>query len=185
MSRNIKILKKAQTGDRKAQMKVYDTYYKSVYNSCYRILLNKEDAEDICHDTFIQVFDNKFFLPDNINSTAWLRRMGINKSIDLLRRQKKIELIGNADDELRFFADNEDYSSFDPKLIYDNIKKLPKQYQLIINLYLIEGYDHKEISEILNISSSTSRSQLSRAKQKLKATLISNKYPTRIFRNIK
>lgn len=170
---NIDILKKAQAGKQKAQMEVYDTFYKPVFNSCYRILSNKEDAEDMTQDVFIQAFDKKTLIPENTNSEAWLRRVGINKSIDYLRRQQKIEITDNSEAEILEDENTDDiYSQFDSRKLYNCINQLPQQFQLVLNLYLIEGYDHSEISEILNISSSTSRSQLSRAKQKLKTSLL-------------
>lgn len=167
------ILEKAQAGKRKAQMEVYDTFYKPVFNSCFRILSNKEDAEDMTQDVFVQVFDKKTLIPENINLVAWLRRVGINKSIDYLRRQQKIEITDNSDTEiLEDENTNDKYEQFDARKLYDSINQLPQQFQMVLNLYLIEGYDHSEISEILKISSSTSRSQLSRAKQKLKTSLM-------------
>ncbi len=173
MPTEIQIFKDAQSGNRKAQLEVYDTFYKTIYNSCYRILLNKEDTEDTCHDTFIHVFDKKILPSKTVKLKAWLSRIAINKSIDLLRRQKKIKFTDDIiHKEIPKIEENE-YLNINPKIIYNSIKKLPQQYQLIINLYLIEGYDHEEISKILGISKSTSRSQLSRAKQKLKTVLTS------------
>ena len=167
-----KILQQAQNGKRKAQMAIYDHYQNAVFNSCYRILNQKEDAEDICHDTFIHIFNKNINLPDQENITPWLRRIGINKSIDFLRRQQKIEISSQVDDNQIEDSTNEDILQHEIKKIYNSILQLPERYRIIVNLYLIEGYDHNEISEILNISNSTSRSQLSRAKQLLKQNLL-------------
>ena len=172
------ILVKAQKGHLKSQMSLYDQNYKAVFNSCYRVLLNKEDAEDVAHDTFISVFESSSSSKDIENTTAWLRRVGINKSLDFLRRQQKFEfnheieeLTENSSGLNGTKEDENEYSKIEPEKIYHGIHLMPKQYSLVLNLYLIEGFDHAEIAQILNISTSTSRSQLTRAKRKLKAYL--------------
>lgn len=172
------ILVKAQKGHLKSQMSLYDQNYKAVFNSCYRVLLNKEDAEDVTHDTFISVFEAKPSEQNIDNTMAWLRRIGINKSLDYLRRQEKFEFTNEIEDIIeqkeinngKNESENE-YLNLEPEKIYKGIHQMPKQYRLVLNLYLIEGFDHSEISQILNINTSTSRSQLTRAKRKLKAYL--------------
>lgn len=172
------ILVKAQKGHLKSQMSLYDQNYKAVFNSCYRVLLNKEDAEDVTHDTFISAFESSSTTKEVDNTTAWLRRVGINKSLDFLRRQQKFEyndeiedLIGNKTDFNDTIEDEYEYLEIGPEKIYHAIHLMPKQYSLVLNLFLIEGFDHSEIAQILNIKTSTSRSQLTRAKRKLKAYL--------------
>lgn len=171
-------LVKAQKGHLKSQMSLYDQNYKAVFNSCYRVLLNKEDAEDVAHDTFISVFEAKASHKTIDNTVAWLRRIGINKSLDFLRKQQKFEFKSELEDIIQqketFTETNEEdneYLKTEPEKVYQGIHQMPKQYRLVLNLYLIEGFDHSEISQILNISTSTSRSQLTRAKRKLKAYL--------------
>lgn len=171
MNNNKGILQEAQRGGRKVQMDFYQSFYKPVYNSCYRILRTKEDAEDITQDLFIQVFDKKTTIPNDINTEAWLRRVGINKSIDFLRRKQRITSTDEWQSEIKDEGSEDNYDSYDARKLYDGINKLPKQFQLVLTLYIIEGYDHSEISEILDISNSTSRSQLSRAKDKLRTLL--------------
>ncbi len=164
------LLKRAQKGDRASQMVFYQKYYKAVFNSSLRIVSNKEDAEDITHDVFIHLYQKKVLPHKEGQIEAWLRRISINKSIDFYRRKEKI-LLNDAIQEDIFEEAIEFESRYTPQTIYKAIQQLPKQYGMIVNLNLIEGYDHQEISDILNITSSASRSHLSRAKKKLKQIL--------------
>jgi RNA polymerase sigma-70 factor (ECF subfamily) len=168
------ILKKAQNGNSKAQMEFYEATYKAIFNSCIRILSNREDAEDITHDTFIHVYDKKVLIPEETNLLAWIRRVGINKSIDFLRRKHKIQITDKVNEHLNSVSEdtNEIEKSIDPKAVIEAINQLPQQYRIILSLYLIEGYDHTEISEILKINNSSSRAHYARAKVKLKSILI-------------
>ncbi len=171
--KSIPTLKQAQKGNQQSQIDFYRMYYKAVFNSAYRILWNKEDAEDIAHDVFIQIYQQKKTPDKNINMEAWLRRISINKSIDFYRKQEKINLTDCIEEYTHFEYINTEYleQRYRYDSIYKAIQSLSRQYKIIANLHLIEGYDHQEIADILNITGSASRSHLSRAKKKLKQIL--------------
>lgn len=177
------LAKRASQGDRKAQTELYELYSKGMYNVAYRIIGDIEISEDIMQEAFIDAFNK--LSQFNYESTfgSWLKRIVINKSLNYLRRKKMVlekeaeyrneyesSIMNDGQVET---AESEHWSaSFSLQDIQNACQQLAKKHSLIFNLYMIEGYDHEEISEIMGITSSTSRSQLSRAKQNLKELLL-------------
>ncbi|GAB4279850.1 MAG: RNA polymerase sigma factor [Marinilabiliales bacterium] len=160
-----------------AQFKIYKAYYKSMFNTCYRILKNKELAEDIMQEGFLSAFQNFNSFNKEYTLGAWLKKIMINKCLDELKRKKPELIITDKFediDEPEVVIDNSENINSLINKIKNAIMKLPDGYRIILSLYLIEGYDHEEIAEILNISSATSRSQYFRAKKKLKEILSKN-----------
>ena len=144
-----------------------------MYNTSHRIVNNVQDAEDIMQESFLSAFDKIDSYEGNVSFGSWLKKIAVNKSLDYLRKNK---FSYTSDDEIKNIAiDEDDIVSIDENNTLDKIKsainQLPDGYRIIVSLYLLEGYDHDEISQILGISSVTSRTQLSRAKKKLKQIL--------------
>ncbi|WP_205958071.1 RNA polymerase sigma factor [Flavivirga algicola] len=161
------LVEKSKLGDRNAQYKLYELYVDAMYNISMRMMHIKEDAEDVVQDSFIEAFNNLSSFRYESTFGSWLKRIVINKSINQLKK-KKIPVVPIENQMYHIKEDTEDVSpEIDIKNIVKGIRLLPPGYQQIINLYLIEGYDHIEISEILEISPSTSKSQYHRAKKKL------------------
>ncbi len=159
-----------KTGDQKAQFQIYKLYYKAMYNTSLRIVSDTMEAEDIMQEAFLSAFEKINTYSGTVSFGAWLKKIVINRSLDALNRQKAIFEDIDTHHELKYVPEEKDNDRDDNLKIEgvrEAIKGLPDGYRIILSLYLLEGYDHDEISEILNISSSTSRSQLSRAKQKL------------------
>jgi RNA polymerase sigma factor (sigma-70 family) len=160
-----------KTGDQKAQFQIYKLYYKAMYNTSQRIVNNTMEAEDIMQESFLSAFEKIETYSGTVSFGAWLKKIVINRSLDSLNRRKAIfEDIdahsGIKDSSGEDLAQKEEID-FRVEEVKQAIERLPDGYRVILSLYLLEGYDHDEISEILSITSSTSRSQLSRAKQKL------------------
>jgi RNA polymerase sigma-70 factor (ECF subfamily) len=161
------LIERSKLGDRKVQYKLYSLYVDAMFNVSIRIVKIKEDAEDVVQDSFIDAFKNLETFKYESTFGSWLKRIVINKSINYLK-VKRIPIVA---------MEGYDYVAQEPVEIKENqldinkikkgIQALPEGYQTIINLYLIEGYDHAEIGEILEISVSTSKSQYHRAKKKL------------------
>ncbi|HQH25269.1 MAG TPA: sigma-70 family RNA polymerase sigma factor [Bacteroidales bacterium] len=160
-----------RNGDQKAQFQIYKLYYKAMYNTSLRIVNNSMEAEDIMQESFLSAFEKIDSYSGTVSFGAWLKRIVINRSLDALGKRKAIfedieSYVGIIDESPEETSINEEIESKAEK-IKTAIKELPDGYRIILSLYILEGYDHDEISEILNISSSTSRSQLSRAKSRL------------------
>lgn len=144
-----------------------------MFNVGFRITRSEEDAEDVLQEAFISAFRNLENYRGEATFGAWLKRIVVNKALNALNK-KKHETIPE-DDEQWDVAEDESPAEYREDLTVERVKqgiqKLPDGYRTVLSLYLLEGYDHQEIGEILGISESTSKSQLNRAKSKLKDLL--------------
>ena len=168
-NRNERLIKKAVNGDSKAQFQIYELYYKAMFNTALRIVKNITEAEDIMQDAFLAAFLNIKTYKAEVSFGAWLKKIVINKALDFMKK-KKLELSELNENEKFFEVENEhdtDSGSYSIEEIKNAIMELPDGYRIVLSLYLLEGYDHDEIAEILNIKASASRSQYSRARKKL------------------
>ncbi|MGB5355768.1 MAG: RNA polymerase sigma factor [Eudoraea sp.] len=160
------LLEKSKTGDRSAQFKLYELYVDAMYNVVLRILGNREEAEDILQETFVDAFKNLKKFRYESTFGAWIKRIAINKSLNHLKTNK-IKITPIEDHEYYLAEEKEEPIEYDMRKIKIGISKLPHGFKQIFSLYLLEGYSHKEIAEILEISEATSKSQYHRAKKKL------------------
>jgi RNA polymerase sigma factor (sigma-70 family) len=165
------LIEGCKSGDQKAQFQIYKLYYKAMFNTSQRIVKDTMEAEDIMQESFLSAFEKIDTYSGTVSFGAWLKRIVINRSLDSLNRRKAIfedidTHTGIRDDSSEELSEKEE---LDVKVeeVKEAIERLPDGYRIILSLYLLEGYDHDEIAEILSINSSTSRSQLSRAKQRL------------------
>lgn len=147
-------------------------------NVAYRICNNVEQAEDLVQEAFVSAFRNLRSYKGTASFGSWLKRIVINTSLNYLRA-KKIEFEELSDEKHPVVEDvNFDEQELNVDRIRECISQLPNGYRVVLSLYLLEGYDHNEIAEILDISVSTSKSQYNRAKRKLKEILTENNYDT-------
>jgi RNA polymerase sigma factor (sigma-70 family) len=165
------LLDGCKMGDQKAQFQIYKLYYKAMYNTSLRIVNDTMEAEDIMQESFLSAFEKIDTYSGMVSFGAWLKKIVINRSLDSLNKKKAIFEDIDSHTGIRDESndDKDRYEEVDIRVeqVKEAIERLPDGYRIILSLYLLEGYDHDEISEILAINSSTSRSQLSRAKQKL------------------
>lgn len=157
-------------GDRRAQKKLYDDYANAMFNLAFRMTGNRADAEDVLQNSFVQVFRHLNRFKFECTPGSWIKRIVINNSIDCIKKRKLV--FSSLDDKLEEPADQQDsITTYDIRAVREAISSLPDGYRIVLSLYLIEGYDHSEISQILNISVATSKSQYSRARTKLKGLI--------------
>ena len=169
------IIQQCKENKYSAQLEVYNSYKNMLYSSCVRILKSREDAEDIVHDAFIKGFQKIHQVSDEVNLGAWFRRIAVNIALDKIRKEKKTvwveetkELEAQVDEVEVGFDNAEDFSI---ETIKECIHSLKDKYRVILILYLIEDYNHREISEQLELNESTVRNQYARGKSKLVALL--------------
>jgi len=161
------LVEKSKKNDRSAQYRLYELYVDAMFNIGIRMLSSKEDAEDVVQESFVHAFKNLHSFRYESTFGAWLKRIVVNRSINFLKL-KKIDIAPIEDHDYYLKEESiEQVSTTDIQKVKKGIELLPNGYKQIINLYLIDGYDHIEISEILGISNSTSKSQYHRAKKKL------------------
>jgi RNA polymerase sigma-70 factor (ECF subfamily) len=164
------IIDQCREGSQKAQFQLYKLYYKPMYSICMRIINNEADAEDVMQDAFLKAFTKIDTYKGEVSFGAWLKKIVINRSLDYLKKRKvKFEEIKEKTTQIIDYQ--METKEVNMKVIKDAIQKLPDGYRVVLSLYLIEGYDHEEISEILGISNSNSRTQFLRAKNKLREIL--------------
>lgn len=157
---------------RNAQYRLYQKYSQAMYNVCLRLMPSQAEAEDMLQVAFIDVFKKLEQYRFQSTPGAWIKRIVVNKCITELNK-RKIDL-SPLDDNYEVEETIEAQREYlQVETVKQAIHKLADGYRVILSMYLLEGYDHKEISEILNISESTSKSQYSRAKKKLKTLLLS------------
>jgi len=159
-------------GDKLAQSELYRLYYKAMFNTCYRMLDDKVEAEDVMQESFLAAFLKMSTYRGEMSFGSWLKKIVINKTIDVLRSRKirfeeLNEKIGIADEDDQDITDREWDEIRRVEKIREAVRKLPEGFRIVLSLALFEGYDHEEIAMILKITESTSRSQLARAKKKL------------------
>ncbi len=159
-------------GDRKAQTLLYKKHSPKMFGICMRYAKNNTDAEDILQEGFIKVFRYLNDYRGDGSFEGWMRRIMITTSLNFY---KKKNLLKNDIDldrlKINLSSSPEAISNMTMDELLSLIQKLPSGYRTVFNLNTIEGYTHQEISELLNISINTSKSQLSRAKSSLKSKL--------------
>src|SRR5690606_19995168 len=164
------IIDQCREGSQKAQFQLYKLYYQPMYSVCMRLMNNETDAEDVMQEAFLNAFKKIDTYKGEVSFGAWLKKIVINRSLDYLKKRKvKFEEINEKSNQ--FIGHQMETKEVNMKVIKDAIQKLPDGYRVVLSLYLIEGYDHEEISEIIGISNSNSRTQFLRAKNKLREIL--------------
>ena len=156
-------------GDRSAQFRIYKLYYKAMYNTSLRIVNDTQEAEDVMQESFLEAFRRLDTYSGEGSFGSWLKRIVVNNSLDVLRRNKEMLSLDETAIDLpeEVEESNEQEILLQVEEVKEAITKLPDEYRVVLSLFLLEGYDHEEISEILNISNNLSRTRFVRAKQKL------------------
>ncbi len=162
-------------GSKKACFELYRLYSKAMMNVAFRIVGSIDEAEDVLQEAFLDAFNRVKDFRQETTFGLWLKQIVVHRSINLLRK-RKLEFVELEDGQIENIAGDE--SESDEEIQYkvvqvkEAMKELPEGYRLVISLYLLEGYDHEEIGQILNISENTSRTQFLRAKRRLNEILI-------------
>lgn len=175
IEKNTELVEACKLGNRAAQYKLYGLYVKSMYNVCFRILNHRGEAEDVLQEAFIDAFSKIGSFRQEASFGVWLKQIVVNKAISSLRK-KKMDFVDFEGEAYRLenegFSESlsePDESSCDYRVeaITKGVEMLPEGYRVVLSLYLFEGYDHEEISHVLGISVSTSRTQYMRGKKRL------------------
>lgn len=175
---HLELLERGIDGDKQALCELYNLYSRAMFNVAMRILNSREDAEEALQDAFTEAFLKLRTFRYESTFGSWLKRIVINRCINLVRKKKMI-LVGTEElNNLPVIPDEEndtDSIQLEVNRVIRAMELLPNGFRIVFSLYMIEGYDHEEIAGILNISESTSKSQLHRAKAKIKEIIL-NQY---------
>jgi RNA polymerase sigma-70 factor (ECF subfamily) len=164
------IIEACKKGDERQMYKLYQLYSKAMFNVCWRMMNNREEAEDMLQEAFSQAFLKLETFRYESSFGAWLKRITVNTCINA-KNKRKVELKFFDEMHVHDQADSQENLEEELQLSVEGItkamEKLPEGGRIVFSLYLLEGYDHSEIAGILNISESTSKSQFMRAKRRI------------------
>ncbi len=166
------IIEGCRAGKRELQKALYERYSGKMYNICLRYAKSKYEAEDILQEGFIKVFDKIGQFAGTGSFEGWIRRIVVNSALEVIRKRK----IDFSSIDIKYVQDPHEHtfntiSTLNTKELLAIIQELPDGYKTVFNLYVIEGYQHSEIAEMLSISEGTSKSQLARARNLLQLKL--------------
>jgi RNA polymerase sigma-70 factor (ECF subfamily) len=169
------LIARCKAGDQQAHFQVYKLYSKAMYNTAWRVVGNEAEAQDVLQEAFTSAFRHLEYYRGDASFGSWLKRIVVNKALNVIQKRRFERM---PEDEDWDVAEEEVPADYADSLTVDRVKRgigeLPDGYRAVLSLYLLEGYDHQEISEIMNISESTSKSQLNRAKARLRDWLAQN-----------
>jgi RNA polymerase sigma factor (sigma-70 family) len=161
------LIEKSRNGNRTAQKALFDMYAKAMYNVVVRLVINREDAADITQEGFIDAFLKLDQYSNKATFGAWLKKIMVNKSINFLNRRR---IFFDIENDVVEIIEEDPMENIEDIMFQLNssLQEIPEGCRVVFTLYYFEGMDHGEISSILKISESTSKSQLSRAKMLLR-----------------
>lgn len=163
------IIKACIKGDRKAQKKLYLQFADRLYGVALRYAQNTDDAKDILQEGFIKIFNNLSQFKNEGSFEGWMRKVIVNTALERLRKQNRMWLMDEFTVlESTVYNYEHILEDLNEKELIKIVQELSPKYKMVFNLYVIEGYSHKEIADKLQISEGTSKSNLSRAKEILK-----------------
>lgn len=168
------LVEACKAGSRIAHNELYSEYAKSMYNICYRMMNNAEDARDMLQEGFIEAFTHLSLFRFESTFGAWLKKIMINRCINAVKKKRQMSMVDEDPPDLAAADEvvDEEKLRLDVARVKRAMDQLPHGARIIFSLYLIEGYDHSEIAEIMQISESTSKTQFMRARQMVKDILL-------------
>ena len=171
------LVARCMKGEQRAQMEIYDRYYKAMYNTSLRIVKDTAEAEDIMQEAFLKAFTKIKSFKGDSTFGAWLKRIVVNLSINAYNKKVKLNQVSYNDEikneieEQDGLVLQEDSKNQKVKKVLNALNGLKANYRICLSLHLIEGYDYEEICEILNMSYANCRTTISRAKESLRKKL--------------
>ncbi len=170
IDKHFNLVVECKQGSKKACYELYRLYAKAMLNVAFRIVGNSAEAEDILQEAFLDAFNKIKDFRQDTTFGLWIKQIVLNRSINLLRK-RRLELVELEGEQIENIAEQEfeddEEIQYKVEIVKEAIKQLPEGYRLVITLYLLEGYDHEEIAQVLKITENTSRTQFMRAKRKL------------------
>ena len=165
---NIDIISGCKKGDRKAQERLYKNYYRAMMGICLRYTKNDEDAVEVLNNGFLKVFKN-IQRYDSLQASlyTWIRTIVINSCLDFIKQKQRLEKLEELNEEAEVHIAPEVITKLKTADLLHHVRRLAPATQAVFNLYVIEGYNHKEIGTLLSISEGTSKWHLSEARKNL------------------
>ena len=171
---------RCRQGEQRAQLEIYNKYYRAMYNTALRIVNDTAEAEDVMQEAFIKAFAKIESFEGKSTFGAWLKKIVVNISINSFNKKAKYQEVSYQDEFKNEIQEDEgidvreEETNSKVQQILNAMKCLKNNYRVILNLHLIEGYDYDEICEIMKISAANCRTTISRAKESLRTKLLEN-----------
>ncbi len=177
MQLNQNHIKQLKQGDSTVQKMVFEGLFSKMFRICQRYIVRTDEAEDCVMKGFLKAFQqiDRFEYQGDDSFTFWLKRIMVNEALMALRKQINFNLVA-LDNTNEVSFDDDALHQVEANYLFDAITLLPTGYRTVLNMFVIEGYSHKEISEKLGITESTSKTQLAKAKTKLKQVITQKQY---------
>ncbi|MFN7015320.1 MAG: RNA polymerase sigma factor [Bacteroidia bacterium] len=174
-----KIVEGCVREERKCQKLIFEMYYGKMMSACLRYISDRDEAQDVLQDGFIKVFNNIAKFDFNGSFEGWVRRIIVNTAIDHIRKKKKDIfqvtdhefIMNNHTDEADEKEDESIYANLKKDEILEAIKQLSPAYRTVFSMYVIDGFSHQQIADLLNINIGTSKSNLAKARMNLQKVL--------------
>jgi RNA polymerase sigma-70 factor (ECF subfamily) len=173
----VELIKACKADDRQAQKLLYERFSPLMFGVCRRYINRLEDAEDVLVEAFFKVFDNMDQFQGNGSFEGWIRRIVVNEALMFLRKKHALKNAYEIQEHFDLPDDANIVQELASQDILNLLAQLPNGYRTVFNLYVLEGYKHREIADLLDISINTSKSQLILAKKRLRELLIQMNYP--------
>ena len=154
-------------GSNKARYQLYQLYSKAMFNVCYRMMNNREDAEDMLQEAFVLAFQKLETFRNESGFGTWLKTITVHTCINSLNKRKLEMRYFDEMNRFEIAEEEPEEALYTTENIREAMSQLPEGGRIVFSLYLLEGYDHGEIAQILNITESTSKTQYMRAKRKV------------------
>jgi RNA polymerase sigma-70 factor (ECF subfamily) len=172
MTINAELINACAKGERKAQEFIYKKFASAVMGVCVRYVRDRDDAHDVFQEAFIQIFQKIHTVEKPEALAGWIRRLTVNTAINFYNKNKKHSAVSGYEKVYEDDGTHHDLlAQMSAEEIMKIVDKLPDGYRMVFNLYVVEGYKHEEIAEMLNINVGTSKSQLFKAKNMLREML--------------
>ena len=168
------MVSRAVNGEQQAQYTIYRKYVGAMFHTVIRMVGSREDAEDVTQEVFTKVFQRLHTFRGDSTLGAWIKRVTVNTSLNFLRQKKRIsfeELNEKFTPVVEIEIDELEWAN-DIRQIHEAIKKLPDGCRMVFNLYMLEGYKHFEVANLLGITESTSKTQYRRAKRLIREIIL-------------
>ncbi|MEM7160999.1 MAG: RNA polymerase sigma factor [Bacteroidota bacterium] len=167
------LIEQCKRGERRAQAEIFRLYSQAMFNVSLRILNRRDEAEDVLQESFVKMFQNLDKYQGKSSFGAWFKRIVVNHSINQLKK-RRLKYVEMQEEQIGLFEEVEEIKEYPVTVeqVKQALKSLPDGFRVVFTLYMFEDYSHKEIANELGISVSTSKSQLNRAKNKIRNFLM-------------
>lgn len=170
-----------KAGKREAQSRLYQLYAPMLFGVCLRYSRDRTEAEDSLHEGFVLIFNKIDQFAFKGSFEGWMKKIMVNLSLEKCRTRFKMQSVEDISIYDSQLADADVYAEMNAAKLLELIQNLPPQYRLVFNMYAIDGYSHKEISQALGIAEGTSKSNLARARKILQDKVVEMGYIGRVY----